>query len=146
VGSGVTFEAHANLTIFGETPPPMPCANVTLDGLLLSINNCGSTDLTLDPEIACAEGYPVSFRLIRDNASWTLAADGRAITASGCRARPHERLILAGTNATAAFQWDETLDDAPAAPGAYEVLARVRAREGGEWEAHGGVVAPTGSP
>lgn len=150
VGSGVAWEGNATLRIEGEMPAQAgECARLSLDvdgpRVVARVENCGGTDLTLDPARACNEPYPVLVRV----ANATMQQDGAAVRDIACYTRPASPIVvLAGTNATATFSWNGTVRDAgceacryePLPPGEHAVEALLRPAEGGEWRANATIV------
>lgn len=132
--SGVLWESDATLVLEGDAPAAAePCGRVRLareDALLeLTIENCGATDLTLDPALACNEGYPV--RLVVEGENGTRRWGGDA----GCEPLVPERVVPPGGHAWARF-------GALRMEGDRAIVATVRALEGWEGEARAAFAAP----
>lgn len=150
-GSGVEFTAEAPLVVEGEPAAAEPCARLALavEGEMVnaSVENCGESDITMDPDAACNEPYALGLKVMVDGAPHSLAAGGGALRDVGCTALVQERVVFPGETAWAGFAWNGTVADAGCEPcdwrrvpaGTYELVATLRAREGGEWIARGSV-------
>lgn len=151
-GSGVEFNASATLVVEGEPVVAEPCARLALavDGETVnaSIENCGTDDITLDPDAACNEPYALAMKVVVDGAAHSLAAGGGALRDLGCTALVQERVVFPGETAWARFAWNGTVADAGCEPcawreapaGTYELLATLLTREGMERTAEGLIV------
>lgn len=154
-GSGVEFNTSATFVVEGEPAVAGPCARLALavDGEVVSasVENCGASDITLDPDAACNEPYALAMKVVVDGAPHSLAAGGGALRDDGCTARVQERVVFPGETALARFAWNGTVADAGCEPcawrevpaGTYELVATMRALEGGEWVASGNISIPT---
>lgn len=130
--SGVFWESNRTLVVEADGPATNePCGRASLarDGaaLVLTIENCGGTDLTLDPAVACNEGYPAQMRI-----------NGRRLGGEeGCAPLVAARVIPSGGLAWARFS------GAPPGPGTHEAIALVRALEGWTGEARLSYAVPS---